>query len=61
MAQKKKPHGFTSVAHRKAMFRNEPGLARSIARKYGSKVGGGFSQKQMKRRRSAAGKGQRYR
>lgn len=56
----KNPNGFRSVAHRRAVFATNPELGRNIARKHGAKVGGGFSQAQLKRRRSAAGKGQRY-
>lgn len=52
--------GFKSAAHRAAAFRNEPQLARAIASKYGGKVGGGFTQAQMHRRRSAAGQGKPY-
>jgi hypothetical protein len=53
--------GFKSVAHRNAVFANEPQLGRAIASKYGAKVGGGFTQAQLKRRRQAAGRGQSYR
>lgn len=52
--------GFKSVAHRKAVFANEPALGRAIASKYGAKVGGGFTKAQLSRRRSAAGKGETY-
>lgn len=52
--------GFKSSAHRAAVFANDPALGRAIASKHGAKVGGGFTQAQISRRRSAAGKGQRY-
>lgn len=52
--------GFKSVAHRQAVFTNEPVLGRAIASKHGAKVGGGFTQAQISRRRSAAGKGETY-
>lgn len=52
--------GFKSVAHRKAVFEDEPELGRAIASKYGAKVGGGFTKAQLSRRRSAAGKGETY-
>jgi hypothetical protein len=56
----KSPNGFKSVAHRKAVFASDPELGKAIARKHGSKVGGGFSKAQISRRRSAAGQGKRY-
>jgi hypothetical protein len=52
--------GFKSVAHRQAMWINEPHTARAISSKYGAKVGGGFTQAQLKRRRAAAGRGEKY-
>lgn len=56
----KSSKGFKSVAHRKAVFTNEPALGRAIASKYGAKVGGGFTKAQISRRRSAAGRGEKY-
>lgn len=56
----KNPNAFKSVAHRRAVFANDPALGQNIARKYGAKVGGGFTQAQLQRRRSTAGKGQTY-
>ena len=53
-------NGFKSTAHRRAVFADNPQLGQAIARKYGAKVGGGFTQAQLQRRRSAAGKGQTY-
>lgn len=61
MSRKKwDPKGFQSVAHRKAVFTNQPELGRAIASTHGALVGGGFSRAQLQRRRSAAGKGQTY-
>jgi hypothetical protein len=57
---KRNPNAFKSVAHRQAMWATEPQLARAITSKYGSKVGGGFTQAQLKRRRAAAGRGDKY-
>jgi hypothetical protein len=57
---KRNPNAFKSVAHRKAVFANEPDLGRAIASKYGAKVGGGFTKAQISRRASAAGKGETY-
>jgi hypothetical protein len=56
----KSSKGFKSVAHRQAVFANEPQLGRAIASKYGAKVGGGFTQAQLQRRRAAAGRGEKY-
>ena len=53
-------HGFKSAAHRRAVFAENPELGQAIARKYGAKVGGGFSKAQISRRRSAAGRGEMY-
>lgn len=53
-------NGFKSVAHRNAVFANEPTLGRTIASKYGAKVGGGFTKAQIQRRRAAAGRGETY-
>lgn len=47
-------HGFRSVAHRRAAFRNEPALAKAIADKYGAKVGGGFTKAQIGKRAKTA-------
>jgi hypothetical protein len=58
MAAKK--HGFTSAAHRRAVFAENPTLGHNIAKKYGAKVGGGYTKNQIAARRSAAGKGQTY-
>jgi hypothetical protein len=55
-----KPKPFTSVAQRKALFSQKPGLAQNIADTVGSKVGGGFSKAQISRRRAAAGRGESY-
>jgi hypothetical protein len=51
---------FTSVAERKAAFANQPKVAREIASNIGAKVGGGFTQAQMQRRREAAANGKTY-
>lgn len=56
----KSPNAFRSVAHRKAVFTNDPELGRAIASKYGAKAGGGFTKAQLARRRSAAGRGEKY-
>jgi hypothetical protein len=56
----KSKNAFKSSAHRAAVFANQPTLGRAIASKYGAKVGGGFTQAQLQRRRSAAGKGEKY-
>ena len=56
----KSKNAFRSVAHRKAVFANDPKLGKAIADKYGAKVGGGFTQAQLQRRREAAGKGETY-
>lgn len=55
-----KPKPFKSVAQRKAMFANEPATARNVATTVGAKVGGGFTQAQISRRRAAAGRGEPY-
>jgi hypothetical protein len=48
MTDMARKHGFKSVAHRQAMFANEPAMAHRIAAKYGAKVGGGFTKAQLK-------------
>jgi len=53
-------HGFTSTAHRRAVFATDPALGKNIANKYGAKVGGGFTKAQISARRSAAAKGETY-
>lgn len=54
----KSKNAFRSVAHRRAVFANEPALGRAIASKYGAKVGGGFTKAQLSRR-AATPKGYR--
>lgn len=58
--RKHDPNAFHSTAHRAAVFANDPELGRNIASTHGAKVGGGFTKAQISRRRSAAGKGQKY-
>lgn len=56
----KSPNAFRSAAHRRAVFASDPALGQAIARKYGAKVGGGFTKAQISARRSAAGRGEAY-